>query len=69
MNRAFNKIAVASIDDQWIKVEKDMVMGYAKASFVELMNWLYGSYGKITPGYLMRNQDKMQATYNVKYPI
>ena len=46
-----------------------MVMGYAKASFVELMNWLYGSYGKITPGYLMRNQDKMQATYNVKYPI
>ena len=39
-----------------------MVMGYANKSFVDLINGLYVQYGKITPGNLMGNQDKMQAT-------
>ena len=66
MNSALNKIVVAAIDNQWIKGAKDMVMGYANNSFVELMGWLYFRYFQIMPGYLMRNEDKMQATYNSK---
>ena len=46
-----------------------MVMGYAYNSFVELMNWLCIIYVKIMPGYLMQNQDEMQATYNTEDPI
>ena len=65
MNSALKKIVFAAIYEQWIKGAKDMVMGCAKKSFVELMEWLYVRYGKIMPGEIMQNQDKMQATYNV----
>ena len=57
MNRDLKKIVVADIDDQWIKGSKDMVMGYANRSFVELMDWLYLRYVHITPGYIMKNQE------------
>ena len=69
MNSALKKIAVAAIDKQWIKGGKDMVMGYTNKPFVDLMDWLYVWYRQITPGYLIRNQDKMQATSNVKERI
>ena len=46
-----------------------MVIGYANNSFIELMDWLYVLYGQITPGYLMRNQDKIQAENNIEQPI
>ena len=41
MNSALKKIVVTSIDNQWIKGTKYMVMGYAKNSFIELMECLY----------------------------
>ena len=66
MNSALKKTVVASIDGQWIKWKKDMLMGYANKSFVELTEWLYVRYRQITPGDLMKNQYEMQATYNVK---
>ena len=44
MNRALKKIVVTAIDKQWIKVAKYMVMGYAKNSFVEMMDWMYVRY-------------------------
>ena len=44
-------------------------MGYANKSFVELMDWMYVRYRKITPGDLMRNQYKMQAAYSIEDPI
>ena len=69
MNNSFKKIIVAAINKQWIKGAKDMVMGYANKSFVELMDWLYVRYDQIMPGYLMQNQENMKATYDVKDPI
>ena len=60
MNSAFNNIIVAAIGNQWVKGSKNIVVGYANKSFVELMEWIYVSYGQITPGYLMRNQEKIQ---------
>ena len=44
-------------------------MVYANKYFVELMECILFRYGQITTGYLMKNQDKMKATYNVKDPI
>ena len=44
-------------------------MGYGNKYFVELMEWIYVRYVQIMPVYLMRNQEKMQATYNVLDPI
>ena len=41
MNGAFNKIDITAINKQRIKEAKDMVMGYKKESFVELMDWIY----------------------------
>ena len=41
MNSALKTIVFAAIDDQWIKEGKDMVMGYANKTFVELMGWIY----------------------------
>ena len=41
MNSALKKIVVADIDEQHIKGAKDLVMGYANKSFVELMDCLY----------------------------
>ena len=46
-----------------------MVMGHTNKSFVKLMHWLYVRYIKMTRVDLMRNQNKMRATYNVKYPM
>ena len=46
-----------------------MVMGYANKSFVEVVEWLCVGYFQITPGCLMRNQDKIQVTYNSKETI
>ena len=46
-----------------------MVMGYAKKSFVELMDWLYVRHGHITPVEIKRKQEKTQATYNYEDPI
>ena len=66
MNIDLNKIVVAAIDKQWTKWAKDMVMGYARKPFVKIMDWMYIRYGQIIPGYLIRNQEKMQATYNVE---
>ena len=39
------KIVAAAIKEQWIKGAKDMVMGYAKKNFAELVDWLYARYG------------------------
>ena len=69
MNSPLKKIFVAAIDHQWIKGEKDMVMGYENKSFVELMDWLYVWYGQIRHVDLIPNQDEMQAMCNVEYPI
>ena len=69
MNSVRKKIVVAVIDDQWIKGAKNMVMGYANKSFVDLMDWIYVRYVKIMPGELMHNQDEMRSTYNFKLPI
>ena len=44
-------------------------MNYAKILFVKLMDWICVRCDQITPGDLMKNQDKMQATYNIKFPI
>ena len=57
MNSALKKIVVADINDQWIKRAKDIVMGYANMSIVELMDWLYMRYKQIMPGDLMQNQE------------
>ena len=46
-----------------------MVMGYANKSFVKRMDWLYIKYGHIIPGDLMRDQENIQTTYNVKDSI
>ena len=46
-----------------------MMMEYDNNYFVGQMYWLYVKYGQITPGYLMINQDKIQATYNIEVPI
>ena len=58
MKSDLKKIAVADIDEQWIKGTKDMLMGYSNKYFVELMAWIYARYGQITlwgpdkkPGY------------------
>ena len=48
---------------------KDMVMVYAKTLFVKLMDWICIRCGQITPKDLIKNRDKMQATYNIKDPI
>ena len=69
MNSFLNKIVVVVINDQCIKREKDMVMGYANTLFVKLMDWLYVSHVQMTPGDMMKNQDAMLATYNVEEPI
>ena len=37
MNSFLKKIIVTDIDNQWIKGSKDIVIGYAKTLFVELM--------------------------------
>ena len=56
MNSSLNKIAVAVIDDQWIKGAKIMVMGCVNKSFFKLMYWIYVRYIQITPGDLVNNQ-------------
>ena len=62
------KNVAVSIDDQWIKGARDMVLGYANNSFVQLMDWFYIWYVQIMPRDLLINQDKMQATYNIEDP-
>ena len=69
MKSAVKKFFVWAIDKQWSKGAKYMVMGYAKKSFVNILDWMYVRYDHITPGYLMQKQEEMQATYNVKDPI
>ena len=69
IHSTLKKIVVAYINNQWIKGGKDMVMGHTNKSFVKLMHWLYVRYIKMTHVDLMRNQNKMRATYNVKYPM
>ena len=59
MNSALKKTVVVAIDEQRIKRAKDVVMGYANKSFVEVMDWLYVRYGQITPVYLIQNQKDM----------
>ena len=65
MNITLKKTVGAAINYQWTNGVKDMVMGYAKKSHIKLMDWIYIRYIKITPGYLMKNQDKIQVTYNI----
>ena len=50
MNSALNKIFASEIDNQWLKVMKDLVMGYNNKMLVEMIDWLYIIYGNITPG-------------------
>ena len=69
MNLSLKKITFTAIDGQWTKGSKYMEMGYENKFFIKFMDWIYGRYDQITPGYLMRNQDKMKATYKVKDPI
>ena len=69
MNRAIKIIAVAAIRNQLTKGAKYMVMGYDNKSFVEFMSWLHVWYSQIMPRDLIMNQEKMQATYNIKDPI
>ena len=69
MNSALKKIFVMAIDKKWTKGAKDMIMGYANKSFVELLEQMYVQYGQITPVFLMSNQEEMQATYNVEDTI
>ena len=64
-----NKMAVAAINDQCIKGAKNLIMGFAKNTLVEQMDWLYTCYGKITLRDLMKNQDKMQTSYHVEEAI
>ena len=66
MNISAKKIVFASIEDQWLKGENDLVMGYANKTFVELMYWLYIHYGRITPVNLTKNKYTMQTSYHVK---
>ena len=42
-----------------------MVMGYPNKYSVELMYWIYVRYVKIMTVDLMKNQDRIQSTYNV----
>ena len=65
MNSVFKKKIVTAINDQRIKCAKYMVMGYANKSFVELRDWMYVQYEKITPGDLMWNQENMKSMYNI----
>ena len=62
------KNVAVSINDQWIKGARDMVLGYANNSFVQLMDWFYIWYVQIMPRDLLINQDKMQTTYNIEDP-
>ena len=55
MKVSLNKIIAAAINNQWVKGVKNMVIGYAKTSFVEQMYWLYVQYGQIVTVYLMRS--------------
>ena len=48
MSSYLKKIVVKAIDNQWIEVEKDMVMGYTKKYFLEWVDWIYGWYVQIT---------------------
>ena len=65
MNIAIKNFFVANINDQWIKGSKYMVMGNDRKSFILVMNWTFVRYGKITPRYLMNNQNGMKVPYNV----
>ena len=60
------EIVITAIINQWIKGERDMVMGYDKNYFVELMYWLYISYFQTMPGDLVKNQDMVQGAYHVE---
>ena len=44
MSSALKNNFVAAIEEQWIKGAKDMVMGYAKNPFVNLVDCLYVRY-------------------------
>ena len=43
-----------------------MLIGYAKQTFLDLMDWLYICYGKIIHIYLIKNQDTMKTSYHVE---
>ena len=44
-------------------------MGYASKTFMELIDWLFIRYGKITPVDLLNNKDTVQALYHFEDPI
>ena len=66
MNSFLKNIVVAAIDNKWLKGVKDLVMRYTNKMFVELTDWIYIHYGKITPGEIMNNQDTTQASNYVE---
>ena len=51
-------IIIVAIDSQWVKGAKDMMLEYARMFFFKLMDWLYVRCIQITPGDLLRNQEK-----------
>ena len=66
MKRVLKKIVFTSTNNQWIKVENDVVIGYENKYLMKLMDWLRVQSSHITPEDLMCIQEEMQATYNVK---
>ena len=64
MDNALKNQLVNAIDDIYIKDLRDCVTGFATLSLREILQYLYQTYGSVTPAQLTANDERFRAPYD-----
>ena len=64
MDNALKKQLVNAIDDIYIKELRNRVTGFATHSVRDILQYLYRTYGSVTPTQLTANDERFRAPYD-----
>ena len=64
VDNALKNQLVNAIDDIYIKDLRDRVTGFATLSLRDILQYLYQTYGSVTPAHLTANDERFRAPYD-----
>ena len=68
-DKALKSQLIAAVDEKFIRGLRNKYVGYANVTTLQLLNYLYENYAKITHNNLRENDQRMNAPYDPNEPI
>ena len=69
MDKTLQAQMIEAVDDLYLKSLKHRITGYANISTCDMLDYLYASYGKMTPQDLQQLDEDMKPPYDPHLPI